>query len=590
MTQDRHDKALETFYKEAITKGRAYLAELYPVEDCFPSDKDAHHILTLNKNSSVWRITANGKLRDFKFYVAIPHTFPDSFPKFYLSEADYAEIGPVPHVDKNRFVCTRDTATAVLNDTQPGEAIEGLLKVAVDILEAGGRGELKRDFEEEYLAYWNDLAELKAIVFSNLPTPPTNLLMYTFSEPLFDAFHLITTSYSYAISWLQRVGVERSIYSGEEILFLPLPNVPGSLPVTNHDINALLDTLDPTSSTALDSFLGNIILASVARRDDLMLFCWAHPLLPLDGFRPKRGVVPLRLSIKRFRDERIVKFGIKRLDLNRLIRRAVDMGTFKKEDNPIAIVGCGSVGSNLAILLAKSGAQNFILIDEEILKEENVTRHLCGIHDVATTKSKAEAVKKTLEKHLPFINCEAHQKNILDLLIHEPKVFDSSKLVLFATANMAVERRANDFFHTEVIKPAIYLWLEPYGVAGHVLFVSPERGGCYRCCFDSNGDFLFSVSARDQKFDRREAGCQTTFLPYGAADLGMFCSIACKIIIGIVNKMPERSILYTWIGDRDQFESYGFKISDEYAAHGNYSIHTRHIVSQTICEICTAKH
>ena len=75
MTQDRHDKALETFYKEAITKGRAYLAELYPVEDCFPSDKDAHHILTLNKNSSVWRITANGKLRDFKFYIAIPQAY-----------------------------------------------------------------------------------------------------------------------------------------------------------------------------------------------------------------------------------------------------------------------------------------------------------------------------------------------------------------------------------------------------------------------------------------------------------------------------------------------------------------------------------
>lgn len=590
MTQDRHGKALATFYKEAIAKGRAYLDELYPVEDCPPSDKDAHNILNLNKNSSVWRITVTGKLRTFTFYVAIPQTFPDSFPKVYLSEIDYAEISPVPHVDKNRFVCTRDTATAVLNDAQPGEAIEGLLKVAVNNLEAGIRGELKRDFEEEYLAYWNDEAELKAIVFSNLPTPPAKVLMFAFSEPLFDAFHLITTSNSSAISWVQRIGVDRSIHSGEEILFLPLPNVPEFLPATNHDIDALLNALDPASSAALDSFRGNIILASIVRRDDVMLFCWMHPLLPLDGFRAKRGAVPLKLRIKRSRNKKIVKFSIKRFDLDRLIRRAVDMGTVTKEDNPIAIVGCGSVGSNVAMLLAKSGAQNFILIDEEPLNEENVARHLCGIHDVVTTKSKVEAVKKTLEKHLPFVKCDIHQKNILDLFIHEPQTFNNSKVVIFATANMAAERRANDFFHTQIMKPVIYLWLEPYGVAGHVLFVSPEHGGCYRCCFDSNGDFLFYVSAPGQGFNRRETGCQTTFMPYGAVDLGMFCSIACKIIIEILSKMPARSTLYSWIGDRKQFESNGFKISDDYAAHDNYSIHVRYPVPQVMCEVCKAKH
>ena len=590
MMQDRHDNELAAFYREAIARARAYLNGIYPVENFRESDKDFHHVLNQNKSSSVWRITAIGKLRTFTFYIAIPQTFPDSFPKLYLSEIDYAEISPIPHVDRNRFVCTRNPDTVVLNDGQPGEAIEKLLKVAVNILEAGMQGEMKKDFEEEYIAYWNDESELKAIVFSDLPAPPARILMYAFAEPLLDASYLITTSNPIVISWLQRLGVERHISSEERVLFLQLPKVPESLPKTNRDILALFAHLDLASLSALDSFRGNTVLASIDRGDQFMLFAWAHLLLPLKGFRRKKGKIPLKLSMRQFPDEKIIRFNIKRLDRDRLIRRAIDMGTFGQEHDSITIVGCGSVGSNLAMLLAKSGTKNFILIDEETLVEENVARHLCGIHDVVTTKSKAEAVKKTLEKHLPFIKCDIHQKNILDMLIHEPQTFNNSKAIIFATANMAAERRANDFFHTQIIKPVIYLWLEPYGVAGHVLFVSPEHGGCYRCCFDFNGGFLFSVSAPGQEFNRREAGCQTTFLPYGAADLGMFCSITCKIIIEILCKIPARSTLYTWIGDKNQFESNGFKISGDYAAHDNYSIHVRNPVPQVMCELCKTKH
>jgi molybdopterin/thiamine biosynthesis adenylyltransferase len=588
--QDPHDNGLTSFYRDAIARARAYLNGIYLVEDFRESDKDFLHVLNQNKSFYIWRITVTGELRTFTFYVAIPQTFPDSFPKLYLSEADYAEISPIPHIDKNRFVCTRDPATTVLNDGQPGEAIEKLLKVAVDILEAGIKGEMKKDFEEEYLAYWNDESELKAIVFSDLPTPPARLLMYALAEPLLDASYLIVTSNSGAISWLQRLGVERHISSKEEILFLQLQKVPESLPKTNRDILVLFAHLDPLSAAALDSFRGNTVLACISKGDDFMLFAWAHLFLPLKGFRRKKGKIPLKLSMKQFPNEKVFRIKIKRLDRNRLIRRAVDMGIVAEGRHLIAIVGCGSVGSNLAMLLAKSGSKNFILIDEEALLEDNVARHLCGIHDIATTKSKVEAVKNTLEKHLPFIKCDIHQNNILDLLSQEPQIFGSCKIVIFATANMAAERRANHFFHTKIIKPVIYSWLEPYGVAGHVLFVSPEHGGCYRCCFDPNGDFLFSVSAREQSFDRREAGCQTTFLPYGAADLGMFCSIACKIIIGILSKMPERSTLFTWIGDRNQFESNGFKISDDYAACDNYSVHIRYPVPQMMCEVCKTKH
>jgi molybdopterin/thiamine biosynthesis adenylyltransferase len=238
------------------------------------------------------------------------------------------------------------------------------------------------------------------------------------------------------------------------------------------------------------------------------------------------------------------------------------------------------------MLLAKSGFQLLTLVDDEDLTEENVARHLCGCHEVATIQSKVRAVKQTLERHLPYVVCDAKESDVLDLLINAPETFRVVRLVIFATGNMAAERRANDFFQTVMPKPVVYLWIEPFGVGGQVLYVSPGRGGCYRCCFDSNGAFRFAVAANGQKFARREAGCQTTFTPYGAADLEIFCAIACKEIIQIIQRSPDRNTLTTWIGDKEQFESAGFKISDAYAAHESYSLYRREVSRQPSCEIC----
>ena len=48
----------------------------------------------------------------------------------------------------------------------------------------------------------------------------------------------------------------------------------------------------------------------------------------------------------------------------------------------VIILGCGSVGSLVALELARAGVQHFILVDADILEYHNVCRHQCGIEDV----------------------------------------------------------------------------------------------------------------------------------------------------------------------------------------------------------------
>jgi tRNA A37 threonylcarbamoyladenosine dehydratase len=58
------------------------------------------------------------------------------------------------------------------------------------------------------------------------------------------------------------------------------------------------------------------------------------------------------------------------------------------------LIGCGSVGSLVALELAKAGVGRFLLIDNDILGYHNICRHQCGIYDVG--KYKTEAVKERI--------------------------------------------------------------------------------------------------------------------------------------------------------------------------------------------------
>ena len=587
MLDPRNKNTLLLFYEKSLTEAFTYLKSRYEIEDSLQKNGDYRHISELNSNSAIWRVITRGKARRFTLYVAIPHTFPDRLPKFYLTEKDYLEFGPLPHVDSNRFVCTRDEAVIVVNDQKPGEAIEYLMQVAVDILEAGLSGQSQPGFEEEFLAYWNDGAQSSAILTCAIPRTSYSLFSYKLSASLFGTSYLLAPSKSAAIMWLNRIGSDVKLLAGRKVLCIDLPNVAPAMPRTNGDIFSLLNSnLDPVSLKAFKYFRGNLVLARIRRGDEYMIILWKHPCLPIKGFRLRIRSTPLGLLASRSKAEDIARFRVKRFDRDRVARRAVDMGIIANEDFVLAIVGCGSVGSMVAMLLAKSGCSKFVLIDPEVLEEENAARHLCGCNMAARTLKKTEAVKQALQGHLPFVTCETCEADVLQLFATEPEVFDNVRLVIFATGNMAAERRANDIFCLERPKAVVYLWLEPLGVAGHMLYVSPRRAGCYRCCFDANADFRFAVAEKGQAYGCREAGCQSTFTPYGAADLEMFCAVACKEIVRIVSAPPKTNILVTWIGDKDQFQSVGYRISDAYAAHESYGVHRREIRPEASCEVC----
>ena len=55
------------------------------------------------------------------------------------------------------------------------------------------------------------------------------------------------------------------------------------------------------------------------------------------------------------------------------------------------ICGCGSVGSCIALQLARSGVGRFVLVDTDCMEIHNVCRHQCNLTDVGRYKVDAVA-------------------------------------------------------------------------------------------------------------------------------------------------------------------------------------------------------
>lgn len=76
-------------------------------------------------------------------------------------------------------------------------------------------------------------------------------------------------------------------------------------------------------------------------------------------------------------------------------------------DKKIGIVGCGSLGSKIAVHLARSEAGSFLLIDDDIFFEKNLCRNELSVSDIGFHK--ARALRARLISVNPNLSIETRQ-------------------------------------------------------------------------------------------------------------------------------------------------------------------------------------
>ena len=217
----------------------------------------------------------------------------------------------------------------------------------------------------------------------------------------------------------------------------------------------------------------------------------------------------------------------------------------------VLLVGCGSVGSEIALRLTSAGVGHLTLSDPDTLSEENLYRHTLSVKDIGLLKSKALA-DEISSKH-PWAEVTYWCKHLEAL--REPAVLRRFDLVVIAIGSPNVERVFAEYCGREpIVVPVINCWLEGYGIGGHAIMVVPGTKGCWHCAYvdpetltrglSSNLNFL----APGQVVMRDHGGCGTQFLPYSGIAAGYTASIAADLAVRFLQGQVANSSKVSWKG------------------------------------------
>ena len=111
---------------------------------------------------------------------------------------------------------------------------------------------------------------------------------------------------------------------------------------------------------------------------------------------------------------------------DKLFERNYGIFTHEEQENirnaKVMLIGCGGMGGAMAIILARSGVENFVLIDPDVYEPTNTNRQLCCFEDTCG-RPKAIVTKEHLVRINPGIKAETYEKEMslesLDSLIKD---------------------------------------------------------------------------------------------------------------------------------------------------------------------------
>lgn len=600
MIQGQHKSYLKNYYEEIARRVKVFLEKNYSsVEVCFFSDTD-YPTNIRNDSFYVYKIKIEVLNKPLTLLVAIPTLFPDRLPKIYLSLKDYSNLPLLPHIDKDREICTRDHEVVFINEHKIEESVLEFIQIAINNIQQGINKENQQDVLDEFLAYWNPEATWCALTLFSPSQKIERFQLFTLKSPVLETKYVIAKNQDEAETWLKPLKLEFSNEKIFNVLYLPLnKSFTLPFPTKNRDIYEIIKKNGDIYIQAFDNFYFSsegrnlIVLFSLEVNGDRILAGWKHfswnKKDTLKGFT-SISKVPLEWKLARSGNINIEKIRIKRLDKQRLFRR-IGMDVNEKINiSSIAIIGCGSLGSQIAVSLSKCGISDFLLIDKENLEIENICRHTCGTYAAVKNIPKVEAVKDALQKHFPFITCKTYNQDILDILKEDCSLLNNYDFVIVATANKSMERRMNDLLKRGVIRASLmFIWMESFGVGGHLLYISNDNKGCYNCCMTQTGNFKYTIAVENSDFLKRESGCQSTYVPYSNLDIEQFISIIGRKIISIINNSPEKNLLFTWLGDINRFEDMGYKIQERWVAEESFTVHQINIMQSDKCTLCNKK-
>lgn len=497
--------------------------------------------------------------------VELPPSFPDEPLSIFLGKA--ADLRRRAHIERNGRICLYPPSGYLTDVTRPAQVVVDSLQRAREVL----FGE-EDTLTSEFLAYWRMSESTSQVVITTCSLSESKVVA-AFTTAGGRTF--IADDTNSAKRWIENAGFSTKETASAFLAALTaLPEPPEFDHVsTIHEIAELIrahatkETKDAFERWLKDQGLPATLILTAPSPDAIGHVVFAADLRKATGkaavavrkgFRP--GRVPAALEVARSGSMPATRFAPTRADPHYLLARGG--ADARLLGSSVCVVGCGALGSQIALQLASAGVGQLRLIDNEPLEFDNIYRHVLGAAQVG--HSKADAMKALLLSKYPHIAVTSFFKRVEEVLDDSSEVLTGSDLIVIALGSETLELRLNGFLRLST--PRVHAWLEPLGLGGHVLAVgTADRPMCFECLFardESTGlRNMASLAQPGQEFLQTIAGCSGTFAPFGEVDAVQASVEATRISINaLCSDAPQPSVT-SWISDETAFLAEGLQLS-----------------------------
>ena len=264
-------------------------------------------------------------------------------------------------------------------------------------------------------------------------------------------------------------------------------------------------------------------------------------------------------------------------------------GSVNLSEKSVLLVGCGSVGSELALRLTSAGVGQLTISDPDTFAEENFYRHALTVYDIGRLKTKALA--GTISRRHPWAKVTACRKRLEEF--RESAILRRFDLVVIAIGSPTVERVFAEYHRREDLDvPVMNCWLEGHGIGGHTILAVSGAKGCWHCAYvdpttlkhglTSNLNFL----KPGQAALRNLGGCGTQFLPYSGIAANCTATMAADLAVRYLTGEVTTSSKVSWKGDSAQALSASLEVTWRYR-HFAESLQTLPLYDVN-CDLCGA--
>lgn len=531
--------------------------------------------------------------------VHFPTTEFSALPVFWLKNAPfYGVLAHVQSIDDSEYgyICIGDRDSISVNYEQPHLAIEVSLQRHIDLLKQAIEDPEwnKKELVREFIPNW-DLILRDSDPQLILAAKERHLESMDVFNPKksssfgYESFYLGLTEHTSELSEFSSIAptnTEGRSFAGYGYV-VPLGTL-SPPPISRNGLAnwyvGIISSLAPDDLAALEKLVSRrrsnrfwIVFNGEANSGTAWFGVHLQPkgkgkkTLPLTSFGLREwSIKPIRLIV--FNKERILPRGGANTSLS---------------DKSVLLVGCGSVGGEIAYKLASAGVGKLGLVDSDIYSLDNLYRHVLDERLIGVSKS--VGLSWRIQAKHPWTKCIPVKSRLLNL--RDKEILKTFDLMVIAIGSPTHERLFHDFvIENNISLPVINTWVEGYGIGGHATLDIPQSKGCLRCAYIDHSDLSRGLASNlnflepNQDVTVNHAGCGNLFLPYSAINAGQTALISSDLAINYLNGLITNSCKVSWKGDATEAQKAGLRTTHRYQVFEKSLV--RLPLYDEHCEIC----